>query len=125
MYAICAAQEVYAICAAQELCVICAAQEVYAICATQEVCVICAAQEVFCGVCVCRAGGNMCRTGGMCAAQEVFCGVCAAQEVIMFRVGGLCGVCAAAGLYLWATVAVWLLRPHGARGLCLRGFCCV
>ena len=61
---------------------------------------MCAAQEVFCGVCVCRAGGNMCRAGGMCAAQEVFCGVCAAQEVlcaaqevIMFRVGGLCGVC--------------------------------
>ena len=48
----------------------------------------------------------MCRAGGMCAAQEVFCGVCAAQEVIMFRVGGLCGVCAAAGLYLWATVQV-------------------
>ena len=48
----------------------------------------------------------MCRAGGMCAAQEVFCGVCAAQEVIMFRVGGLCGVCAAAGLYLWATVPV-------------------
>ena len=49
----------------------------------------------------------MCRAGGMCAAQEVFCGVCAAQEVIMFRVGGMCGcVCAAAGLYLWATV-VW------------------
>ena len=53
----------------------------------------------------------MCRAGGMCAAQEVFCGVCAAQEVIcaaqeviMFRVGGLCGLCAAAGLYLWATV---------------------
>ena len=46
----------------------------------------------------------MCRAGGMCAAQEVFCGVCAAQEVIMFCVGGLCGVCAAAGLYLWATV---------------------
>ena len=59
--------------------------------------------------CVCRAGGNMfraggvcnmCRAGGMCAAHEVFCGVCAAQEVIcaaqeviMFRVGGLCGVC--------------------------------
>ena len=45
----------------------------------------------------------MCRAGGMCAAQEVFSGVCAAQEVIcaaqeviMFRVGGLCGVCAAA-----------------------------
>ena len=51
--------------------------------------------------CVCRAGGNMCHAGGMCAAQEVLCGVCAAQEVIMFRVGGLC---AAAGLYLWATV---------------------
>ena len=32
------------------------------------------------------------------------CDVCAAQEVIMFRVGGLCDVCAAAGLYLWATV---------------------
>ena len=42
---------------------------------------------------MCRAGGNMCRAGGMCAAQEVFCGVCAAQEVIMFRVGGMCGVC--------------------------------
>ena len=62
---------------------------------------------------MCSAGGvcNMCRAGGMCAAQEVFCGVCAVQgvicaahEVIMFRVGGLCGVCAAACLYLWATV---------------------
>ena len=52
----------------------------------------------------------MCRAGGMCAAQEVFCGVCAAQEVIMFRVGGLCGVCAAAGLYLWATVLAAILE---------------
>ena len=53
----------------------------------------------------------MCRAGGMCAVQEVFCGVCAAQEVIMFRVGGLCGVCAAAGLYLWATVCWCILAP--------------
>ena len=42
----------------------------------------------------------VCRAGGV-----LWC-VCAAQEVIMFRVGGLCGVCAAAGVYLWATVLI-------------------
>ena len=56
---------------------VCAAQEV--ICAVQEVCV--PRRRCFV-VCVRRAGGNMCRAGGMCATQEVFCGVCSAQEVI-------------------------------------------
>ena len=43
----------------------------------------------------------------MCATQEVFCDVCAAQEIIMFRIGGLCDVYAAACLYLWATLQVY------------------
>ena len=81
------------------VCNMCRAGGVCNMCRAGGVCNMCRAGGVL--WCVCRAGGNMCRAGGMCAAQEVLCGVCAAQEVIMFRVGGLC---AAAGLYLWATV---------------------
>ena len=90
-------------CRAGGVCNMCRAGGVCNMCRAGGVCNMCRAGGVL--WCVCRAGGNMCRAGGMCAAQEVFFyGVCAAQEVIMFRVGGLCGVCAAAGLYLWATV---------------------
>ena len=118
MCVICAAQEVYAICAVQEVCAICAAQEVCVICAVQELCVICATQEVLCGVCaaqevicavqeVCvRAGGVLwcvCRAG-IPPARHIL--PPARHTVIMFRVGGMCGVCVPQQVctYVWATV---------------------
>ena len=95
------------------VCNMCRAGGVCNMCRAGGVCNMCRAGGVL--WCVCRAGGNMCRAGGMCAAQEVLCGVCAAQEVIMFRVGGLC---AAAGLYLWATVQSLLSSSSEPSGVC-------
>ena len=62
------------------VCNMCRAGGVCNMCRAGGVCNMCRAGGVL--WCVCRAGGNMGRAGGMCAAQEVLCDVCAAQEVM-------------------------------------------